>query len=484
MIQQRPVPHWLVDGGLSRVRPMEFVEDHAPLRKGEQRGRLSVVSPAVGEFPISAMSRVVDSAPHTIDTTQLFLSSNTESNDRVLSVHLKAYSMYLADFSDPRGGQRLAPPSLAASTNGKLPLARQSCSGRAESWENDVILAILLLCIFLDRPASERLGKSDACASSSVEPTAPLTESRCPPSRTHHLLRPLSAMPALPFAEMNTSGVGSCNGSTGSTNSLDDDQFGQVAYKLSLLSASGALANGADSRDENSMPLGFGPMSGGGQQHQYGAAAPGMGMQQHPGPYDDHGRNTNSHTRRSANMTECVNVPSSEHVAEIVGRQVSGGSGSPMTQKWLPARRTPHPSHFSIVTLILTCSKLFDCRIGHPKPALTVNRLGREFNRFHILTGRCDDEEKGTALQARETSRKNKLGNTVPWEVTDQFSPKRLPNGIATVAVGNLAPNYGACLLILFAYFAERRVLDVSLCIQTMAANGRVNCRVACCPLM
>nr|KAG5685342.1 hypothetical protein BaRGS_018340 [Batillaria attramentaria] len=86
--------------------------------------------------------------------------------------------------------------------------------------------------------------------------------------------------------------------------------------------ARGALANGADSRDENSMPLGFGPMSGGGQQHQYGAAAPGMGMQQHPGPYDDHGRNTNSHTRRSANMTECVNVPSSEHVAEIVGRQV------------------------------------------------------------------------------------------------------------------------------------------------------------------
>jgi len=29
----------------------------------------------------------------------------------------------------------------------------------------------------------------------------------------------------------------------------------------------------------------------------------------------------NDHVRKSANMTECVPVPSSEHVAEIVGRQ-------------------------------------------------------------------------------------------------------------------------------------------------------------------
>lgn len=33
------------------------------------------------------------------------------------------------------------------------------------------------------------------------------------------------------------------------------------------------------------------------------------------------GGHFDDHSKKSANMTECVNVPSSEHVAEIVGRQ-------------------------------------------------------------------------------------------------------------------------------------------------------------------
>ena len=43
--------------------------------------------------------------------------------------------------------------------------------------------------------------------------------------------------------------------------------------------------------------------------------------QQHPDPEQLLQGMTDDRTKRSQNMTECVAVPSSEHVAEIVGRQ-------------------------------------------------------------------------------------------------------------------------------------------------------------------
>lgn len=157
-------------------------------------------------------------------------------------------------------------------------------------------------------------------------------------------------MPALPFAEMNY------NANVIGTNGLDEDQFGQVAYKLSLLSASGSLPNGAggngqdhprDNNNENAHPIvpGLGPGNFGGQMPGGGGPGGGGGNQppnqppngqppQPPfggGPPGPNGNGNmqpqqiqfepERNNRRSVNTTECVNVPSSEHVAEIVGRQ-------------------------------------------------------------------------------------------------------------------------------------------------------------------
>ena len=49
-------------------------------------------------------------------------------------------------------------------------------------------------------------------------------------------------------------------------------------------------------------------------------SAPEMGAHSQT-PLTDGGDAVDGRSRRSANMTECVTVPSSEHVAEIVGRQ-------------------------------------------------------------------------------------------------------------------------------------------------------------------
>lgn len=137
----------------------------------------------------------------------------------------------------------------------------------------------------------------------------------------------MRAMPALPFAEMHAANSvgnitnGSSSSSNSSTNGLEDDHFGHVAYKLSLLSTTGAVvSNGTDCRDNvENLALAYGPVPQQQQQQQQHnlsvngtTAASGLAA----GPFDD-----NIRTRRSANMTECVGVPSSEHVAEIVGRQ-------------------------------------------------------------------------------------------------------------------------------------------------------------------
>ena len=67
---------------------------------------------------------------------------------------------------------------------------------------------------------------------------------------------------------------------------LEDKRALQIALELSRLGLDGSAENGADERT----PTGLGHFD-------------------------------NDHIRKSANMTECVPVPSSEHVAEIVGRQ-------------------------------------------------------------------------------------------------------------------------------------------------------------------
>lgn len=85
-------------------------------------------------------------------------------------------------------------------------------------------------------------------------------------------------MPASLYTEMNSS-----NGVEGHV----DQQALQIAFELSMLGLNGDEENG----------------SGGS-----GLASPGLS-------------DAEARKRSSANMTECVPVPSSEHVAEIVGRQ-------------------------------------------------------------------------------------------------------------------------------------------------------------------
>ena len=78
---------------------------------------------------------------------------------------------------------------------------------------------------------------------------------------------------------------------------IQDQRALQIALELSMLGLNGADPHGED---------------GGGSP----PAAPTAPNSSSSGSFEDGHK-----LKRSANMTECVPVPSSEHVAEIVGRQ-------------------------------------------------------------------------------------------------------------------------------------------------------------------
>ena len=83
-------------------------------------------------------------------------------------------------------------------------------------------------------------------------------------------------MPASVFSQMNTN-----------SQLVEDQRALQLAFELSLLGLNGEEDNGQSSNNGNLSPQSF----------------------------------ADEANKKSANMTECVPVPSSEHVAEIVGRQ-------------------------------------------------------------------------------------------------------------------------------------------------------------------
>ena len=83
-------------------------------------------------------------------------------------------------------------------------------------------------------------------------------------------------MPASVFSQMNTN-----------SQLVEDQRALQLAFELSLLGINGEDDNGPSSNNGNLSPQSF----------------------------------VDEANKKSANMTECVPVPSSEHVAEIVGRQ-------------------------------------------------------------------------------------------------------------------------------------------------------------------
>ena len=84
-------------------------------------------------------------------------------------------------------------------------------------------------------------------------------------------------MPASVFSQMNTN-----------SQLVEDQRALQLAFELSLLGLNGEEDNGQIANNGNLSPQSFAEEAA---------------------------------KKRSANMTECVPVPSSEHVAEIVGRQ-------------------------------------------------------------------------------------------------------------------------------------------------------------------
>ena len=81
--------------------------------------------------------------------------------------------------------------------------------------------------------------------------------------------------------------------------SIEDQRALQLAFELSML----GLENGGGAANTAA------PTAAQDAADQLGSAAP-------TGVYEDAAR-----SKKSQNMTECVPVPSSEHVAEIVGRQ-------------------------------------------------------------------------------------------------------------------------------------------------------------------
>ena len=114
-------------------------------------------------------------------------------------------------------------------------------------------------------------------------------------------------MPSSLFTESNGSSVVAASPGAGS---LEEQRALQLAFELSMLgldanggsaaNGSSSVANGVVSAVANGVVVG--PDSD--------------GLQQPPSSVFEEAR-----SKKSQNMTECVPVPSSEHVAEIVGRQ-------------------------------------------------------------------------------------------------------------------------------------------------------------------
>lgn len=81
-------------------------------------------------------------------------------------------------------------------------------------------------------------------------------------------------------------------------NGIEDRRALQLAFELSMLGLSEPLS----AASEPESPTGL---------STFASTVPNVGLDE-------------SRSKKSQNMTECVPVPSSEHVAEIVGRQGKG----------------------------------------------------------------------------------------------------------------------------------------------------------------
>lgn len=101
------------------------------------------------------------------------------------------------------------------------------------------------------------------------------------------------------FAEIDRSTTST---TSSSTNSLEEQRALQLAFELSMLGLSDTLSGCND----------VGLVGNNINQQQLGSPN---------GPLSAFGSLLEDRSKKSQNMTECVPVPSSEHVAEIVGRQ-------------------------------------------------------------------------------------------------------------------------------------------------------------------
>ncbi|KAJ8672632.1 hypothetical protein QAD02_003891 [Eretmocerus hayati] len=132
-------------------------------------------------------------------------------------------------------------------------------------------------------------------------------------------------MPTSLFADMDRpTGGGPGGGGPGSSASIEEQRALQLAFELSMLGldqAASGSPNGHSSNGSGPVVVGCNGVGSGGPpspNHLVDgvvvsgiAGAPGQGAS----VFEE------ARSKKSQNMTECVPVPSSEHVAEIVGRQ-------------------------------------------------------------------------------------------------------------------------------------------------------------------
>jgi RNA-binding protein MEX3 len=120
-------------------------------------------------------------------------------------------------------------------------------------------------------------------------------------------------MPTSLFTEMDRAGSGGGVVTSNGSSSLEEQRALQLAFELSMLGLEqGTGTNGPQVNG------GVGPVNGCGG----GGGGGGVVVQEtdslQPAPSSVF---EEARSKKSQNMTECVPVPSSEHVAEIVGRQ-------------------------------------------------------------------------------------------------------------------------------------------------------------------
>lgn len=125
-------------------------------------------------------------------------------------------------------------------------------------------------------------------------------------------------------------------GGCGSSNLIEDQRALQLAFELSMLGLSDSLhgidVNGMPQHNAPSptgcsnraTPSSLNVLSNGRMVGDMGVNGlnGGPGLCALGGPFSNLlNQNIDERSKKSQNMTECVPVPSSEHVAEIVGRQ-------------------------------------------------------------------------------------------------------------------------------------------------------------------